>query len=28
MGDAGAIGPPLYSLLGDHYPGLRRIESR
>jgi predicted MFS family arabinose efflux permease len=24
MGDAGAIGPPLYSLLGDHYPPGKR----
>jgi MFS family permease len=24
MGDAGAIGPPLYSLLGDHYPAGKR----
>lgn len=24
MGDAGAVGPPLYSLLGDYYPAGRR----
>lgn len=24
IGDAGAIGPPLYSLLGDHYPAGKR----
>ncbi len=24
IGDAGAVGPPLYSLLGDHYPAGRR----
>jgi MFS family permease len=24
IGDAGAVGPPLYSLLGDHYPPGRR----
>ena len=27
IGDAGAIGPPLYSLLGDHYPAGKRASA-